>query len=237
MASYRPLWESEFWEDQLPPWPCPNCERGNLRLVEKSLHLHRAAESDAIIQAQGFHPDDCFGRFSCMLACERCDTPVGMVGDFQSHEHRDESGISERRALKPLSMVPGSPLMVLPESVPDEAANAMKNAFTSFWGDAGGAANRLRISVERILDAENIPTKGTLNDRITEFGKKYPEMENSLHALRHVGNVGSHEGDIGREELLDAFEVYQEWLREHYGRYRLHIKALADKLVGSKGKY
>ncbi len=137
MASYRPLWKPEFWEDALPPWPCPNCERGNLRIIQDSLFLCRAPDSSAMIRGEGFHPDHSFGRFSCMLACERCDIPVAMVGDYQSHEHRTRDGTTERRTLKPLSMVPGSPLMAFPPSVPTDAAEAMRDSFTAFWGDRG----------------------------------------------------------------------------------------------------
>lgn len=134
-------------------------------------------------------------------------------------------------------MVPGSPLMAIPPSVPTDAAEAMQDSFTAFWGDRDGAANRLRISVERILDAEAISRKGTLNDRITEFGKKHPDMENSLHALRHVGNVGSHEGDAAAAR---SFSTPLRSTRNGCGttmEYSDHIKALADKLVARRGRY
>lgn len=127
--------------------------------------------------------------------------------------------------------------MEVPTTVPENAADAMRQAFTSFWADRGSAANSLRISVERIMDAENIEKGKRLVDRIAGFGKKHPNMEGTLDALRFVGNVGSHEGDVGREELLDAFETYQDWLRDFYGKYPDRIASLREKLITKKGKY
>ncbi|WP_176477713.1 DUF4145 domain-containing protein [Mesorhizobium sp. WSM3866] len=114
----------------------------------------------------------------------------------------------------------------------------MKQAFTAFWGDRGSAANRLRISVERIMDAEGIKAAGLkLHERIDLFGKAQPDLMDTLDALRHVGNLGSHDGNVSREAILDTFEVYQEWLRNYYGKYPARIKGLVDKLNATKGSY
>lgn len=221
----------------MPPWPCPACARGNLRIDPNSFNVSRLPSSTAQIKEEGFHPDHNFGRFSSMLVCDQCREPVALTGEYQGHEYQQHGNTTERLRLRPLCMQPGSPLMEVPANVPESAADAMQQSFISFWGDRGSAANRLRISVERIMDAEQIEKGKRLVDRIEDFGKKHPKMARTLDALRFVGNVGSHEGDVGREELLDAFETYQDWLRDFYGKYPDRISKLREKLIAKKGKY
>lgn len=92
------------------------------------------------------------------------------------------------------------------------------------------------------MDSEGIPSSNgksalKLFDRIQEFGNIHPDYRDTLDALRHVGNLGSHDGDVSREALLDAFEVYQEWLRNFYGKYPDRISDLVKKLNQTKGRY
>jgi hypothetical protein len=76
-------------------------------------------------------------------------------------------------------------------------------------------ANRLRASVETLLNELKIPTQGTskkakvfdlnLSQRIDEFKKLDPSQAPTLDALRVVGNVGSHEGTLIQGTILDAY--------------------------------
>lgn len=237
MASNRELWPETFASDSFPSLPCPSCRSGRLELRGETLTITRLGSAHREHLRRGYDPNNDAGRFTCTLVCSnrRCGEVVVVAGDA-SYEYFDEQ--ENLNSLRPHSMHPGPPLMDVPANVPGFAVEAIRQAFEAFWGDRGSAANRLRISVERILDAEGV-SKGSLklHERIDLFGKGHPELEDTLDALRHVGNLGSHDGNVSREALLDTFEVYQEWLRNYYGKYPERIKALVAKLNTTKGAY
>jgi hypothetical protein len=129
-------------------------------------------------------------------------------------------------------MNPAPPLATIPPETPYSVANELRTAFELFWLNSGACANRLRISVERIMDEQKVIGK-TLFDRIDAFQKIEPEHGPTFDALRHVGNLGSHEGEVTREALLDSFEIYQHALAELFGkraaRTHRNIEAKADR--------
>ncbi|PBB41313.1 hypothetical protein CK222_22345 [Mesorhizobium sp. WSM3866] len=236
MASNRDLWPEQFEDDAFPAFPCPSCRPGRLELDKATLKTIRLGSADREHRAKGYWAENDAGRFTCTLVCSnrRCREVVAVMGDASS----DEFGAHQLSSLRPHCLYPGPPLIDIPDAVPKPAAEAMKQAFTAFWGDRGSAANRLRISVERIMDAEGIKAAGLkLHERIDLFGKAQPDLMDTLDALRHVGNLGSHDGNVSREAILDTFEVYQEWLRNYYGKYPARIKGLVDKLNATKGSY
>jgi hypothetical protein len=94
----------------------------------------------------------------------------------------------------------------------------------------------MRISVERALDELGVAPARYLNDRIKAFEAIDPDHGQTFHALREVGNVGSHQGDNTRETILDAFEVYEDALKNLFGGHRQHIDALKQKIRTAKGK-
>ncbi|ESY98058.1 DUF4145 domain-containing protein [Mesorhizobium sp. LNHC209A00] len=180
-------------------------------------------------------------RFSCLLICDKphCAEVVALTGNITFQQFHDNDGdLIESAELNPLSMIPGSPIIKIPRQTPDAVRAAIVSSFSVFWSDRAAAANRLRMSVERILDHEGIPKLGfRLAPRIERFAQKYPDQKDTLEALRWVGNVGSHDDDVSREALLDAYEVYDYWLRNFYGREKAAIDAKVQRLIDTKGKY
>jgi hypothetical protein len=123
-----------------------------------------------------------------------------------------------------------------PIDAPEAAKRSLESACTLFWVDLGSCANKLRISVERTLDELGIPEARNLNERIKAFEIIDPEHGQSFHALRQLGNVGSHQGDNTRETVLDAFEVYEDALRNLFGGHKDRIAALKKKILDAKGR-
>ena len=58
----------------------------------------------------------------------------------------------------------------------------------------------------------------------------------TFHALREVGNVGSHLGSITRETILNAFEIYEDALRNLFGGQKQRIETLKQNIRAAKGK-
>ncbi|EEB85273.1 conserved hypothetical protein [Roseobacter sp. GAI101] len=76
-----------------------------------------------------------------------------------------------------------------------------------------------------------------LNGRIQHLEKESPDQAQTFHALRIIGNIGSHTTELSREVLLDALELYEDALLEIYSNRKLYLDALKQKIIKTKGQY
>lgn len=240
MASTRDLWSESFPEHEIPAFPCPACDRGNLRYLNKSLRLEEPEGSRIAQQNGDITPLDAIFRFAMFLKCAvgKCGNIVSVHGDAMLQEQHRWEHDEERffHLLTPHGMHPAPPLATIPNETPRSVSDELWVAFSLFWVDHGSCANRLRISVEKVLDELGAPN-GTLFERIQAFKASDPDHADTFDALRHVGNVGSHDGAVEPEAILDAFEIYQDALAELFGNRKAKIAAMKQRLIQSKGKY
>lgn len=59
----------------------------------------------------------------------------------------------------------------------------------------------------------------------------------TFHALRVIGNLGSHGVSLTQDALLDAFEVYEDALSEIIGGRSGYLDAIKKKILATKGQY
>jgi hypothetical protein len=59
----------------------------------------------------------------------------------------------------------------------------------------------------------------------------------TLHALRVIGNLGTHHRAPSHAAVLDAYTIYEHALAELLGQKKKEIAALAKKIIKTKGKY
>ena len=175
-----------------------------------------------------------------------------------SHE-KQASGIPQRHdgrfapCLRPRVMFPAPPIIFVPEEAPDEVREAMQASFALFWSDLGASATRLRTSVERLLDHFGV-AKTWLVKKPAKPGKRVPYdlsarinrfvsatttaiSGGTLHALRVVGNVGTHSNSLTRDALLDAYTLYEDALAELIGERSKKLAKLVKKIKSTKGRY
>jgi hypothetical protein len=145
-------------------------------------------------------------------------------------------------------MFPSPHIIPLPNDTPFEVSEKIKAAFGLFWFDTGASANSLRMSVEFLLDHLKVPrttmskkngkiTDLDLNGRIQFYEKSNPDHGETFHALRVIGNLGSHGTSLTQEALLDAFEIYEDALSEIIGGRTAYLAAIKKKIIASKGTY
>lgn len=248
MAFQRDLWSGIFLRDAVPNFPCPRCKKGYLNL--KDLTVEEPQYSKDAGSSEDWEPDWTKERFVALLHCQEptCGEIVTVSGDTTIvDEVNDEHGWHLISALRPQYLFPSPPIIEVPKDVPEPVASELKLAFALYWADVAACANRLRVSVELLLDNfkvphEHITAKGKLvtldlNGRIAIFQKQDPDHAMTLTALRMIGNLGSHGADVKREAILDAFEIYEDCLAELYGRRKQRMQALKKKIIQSKGKY
>jgi hypothetical protein len=137
-------------------------------------------------------------------------------------------------------------IMKVPEKCPDDVKQELQASFELFWGHPGACAGRLRVALECLLNHLGVAKKKksangkftelTLHARIDAFAKREPVLGAHLMALKWLGNSGSHEGDIPRKDVLDAFDILEHSLGELIEQRSARIAALAKSLSKKHGR-
>jgi hypothetical protein len=249
MTLVRKLWNPTF-RDVFPPWPCPTCKIGRLRVVSKSL-VKRASADFKTGQEIGYaDPGDEVGTFTTFLDCIHCYESVAVAGrysvDIEGHYSVDAQ---IELLLSPVVLVPPPPIIELPDALPTPVANAIAQVFLLFWSDSEACANRIRSCVELILTRIGIPRtrvitkRGTgvrkrerlkLHTRIELLAVERPDLAQTLLAIKWIGNEGSHES-IPREAVLDALEMLEHAVELIWGRRQKRVRRMVREVNRRKG--
>jgi len=163
--------------------------------------------------------------FTAILNCNACEGSAAVVGYIRKDD-----------ALVPKAIYPAPPIISLPSAVPRTVVTELNLAFSLFWVDLSSCANKIRISLERLLDALKVPQEKILAKRIQTLENTDKLQAEIFHALREVGNVGSHGSDARRDVVLAAFEIYEDQLRKLFTPQGSRIETLAKKIRATKGK-
>jgi hypothetical protein len=242
------LWGESFSQEEFPPFRCPTCQKGTLTMVANSLKVEGSERSKrARREGEFWEPEWTEERFSALMECSSaaCGELVVVSGDTEINEQADQDyGRVWASHLRPRSIFPAPHVIALPLEIPGEIEKELQQAFQLFWVDLNASANRLRTSLERLLDNVGIKRFNKTGKRVsialaqriklfeTEHGTEFSDI---FTALRHVGNLGTH-STVSRTALLTAFEVYEHALNELFGKHKKKIAGLSKKLIKAKGK-
>ncbi|WP_027517981.1 DUF4145 domain-containing protein [Bradyrhizobium sp. WSM1417] len=244
MAFDRELWDDRFSVSAVPAFTCPRCSKGTLQFDKKQFWK---VEPKFSVDAHGhedWDPEWVDERFAMFLKCsaEKCGEIVVVSGSASVEQVYDEEyGPSMESLLVPAMMVPAPPIIRVPERTPQEVQAELQLAFQLFWSDLGASATKIRTSVERLMDHFKVAkfkrTGGKLKPiplftRIETFIAKNGKVvhKDHLHALRVVGNLGTHSNAATRSDVLEAFQIYEHALDELIGKKSTVIAKLAKKL-------
>lgn len=253
------LWPPIFSETEVPPFPCPRCDTGSLRLQEGSPILKEGDYARQHRSGPEFEPSHQKYRFTAFLHCDNseCGEIVSMAGDLDTVDHDDpQFGYGQLDLLRPAMIFPAPPIIRFPARTPRSVREPLRTAFKLYWADPSSAANKVRSSVEALLTDRGVPRfnkpqpgkkRATLSlaTRIAKYGQKLNVVANGkqssqktlLDALRWVGNAGSHDGEVvDHRLLLHAFEIQEHVLEVVYGDRVQSLEKIAKALINSKGK-
>jgi hypothetical protein len=244
VAFDRELWNETFSRGNVPTFQCPRCSKGTLHFDTKQFWKvepkYSADEHDHV----DWDPWWVTERFTMFLKCGavKCGEVVVVSGSTVIEEVEDEEGrMTLESLLAPTLMVPAPPIIQVPPDTPKVVQGELQLAFQLFWADLGASATKIRTSVERLMDHFKIAkfkrANGKLRaiplySRIEAFITKNGKMvhKDHLHALRVVGNLGTHSNAATRSDVLEAFQVYEHALDELIGKKSAVIEKLAKKL-------
>jgi hypothetical protein len=246
----RSLWIKGIDKTYCPGWQCPSCTEGTIVLVPKSL-----AHAETILSVQGhdhsdFDPDWIQYSFTAWGQCSHasCQQKFAIAGkggvspeftsDGRSWEYEDY--------FEPQYCFPMPHIIELPQKCPNNIKKELIAAFSLFWLNRPACAGRIRVSLEMLMDHMSVPNKRkakngrdlelTLHERIDAYSAKDPQFGSYLMALKWLGNTGSHEGDISKADILDAFEILEHALVEILDNRNEKVAELAKKLHEKHGR-
>lgn len=218
MAFQQKLWAYSFNPKRGPDYPCPHCLAGSLTL-----------RKDSVRRAGPYHDKSAKltdSAFIAMLDCRACEGSAAVAG----YVRKDD-------ILVPKAIYPAPPIIKVPTATPRAVVVELDAAFALFWVDLSSCANKIRVSLERLLDSLGIPETPKLAQRIDSAQGADKLRSEVFHALREVGNVGSHGSQVRREVVLTAFEIYEHQLdvlfRPSAGS---RMESLAKRIRATKGK-
>lgn len=211
-------------EFSFPDIYCPNCS-SILDFDRNSLIKHETTKSK---------PDDKIYVFTCTYHCSNCDDPVIMVGNGYSEDK--EMIIDTRRCYDPdrIEYIPSffNPtvhLFRIHQQCPTEVKKEIIKSFSHFWNDMDSCVNKLRLSLELLMDYQGITyayspinnarklTIVTLQQRIDMFKKRNQEIGEKLKTVKDIGNKGSHANTrLIVNEVILAYNLLEEALNELY---------------------
>jgi hypothetical protein len=214
-----------FETSNIPEWSCPTCSRGILQ-ISGNLSLEDNANTIRFRSDENFEPEYAEFHVQGMFKCnrQRCSETVMMVGTGTCELEQDviEGEWSQYLAnfFKPKFFQPHLNIFDVPDYAPSEIANMLKLSFAVFFCDSDSCGNRIRASVEIVLNHIGSPSTKTtrggkiksisLGDRINALTEEHDNIKELLSAIRIIGNEGSHsESSLSRQDTIDSYTMVQ----------------------------
>jgi len=241
-----------FAEQYLPPLVCPTCLKGELLFDAEKFHFTETQESKNSHSHPQFDHEWIRYNFIGALACNNstCQEIVTMIGsgrivdgsyfDEESESYQHES----QREFSPLYFNPPLQLFPIPATCPKPVRDEVEKSFALFFADKSASANRVRSTVELILDEKKVKhikvvteKSGikkrktlTLHPRIKEFGIRQPDIAEHLLAIKWIGNPASHAEKIYERDLLEAYELLEYSLVKLYDDRERRVKEITKQI-------
>lgn len=229
-------------EHEFPDIYCPNCnnvltyQQGSL--TEEETSKSQPNSKDYII--------------TCKYHCEYCNEPVIMMGYGYSENQfviYDDPNFNKDLILyTPHSFIPTIHLFNIPSKCPLDVREQIIKSFSLFWHDIDSCVNKLRMSLELLMDSQRINktetlSKGrrtkhqlTLHKRIELFKEKNQKVGELLEAIKWIGNKGSHANKkLIVNEVIDAHDLLEHALNELYEPKIDALYDLAKEINKRKG--
>lgn len=242
----RRLWKRNLSETYAPPWPCPSCSDGHLKMKPDTFQHAETLRSRRSHGDEGFHWTDEEYVFTALLECTRCRENIACTGTGGLEESifPDEDGELEthlKSTFSPRYFTKPPPLLKPPRKCPKNIRRHLNDSFLVFFCDLSAAANHVRQCAEEIVTHLGIApmTKGgkfrSLAERARELEKKDPDNAGRVNALRWIGNFGSHPEKITADDVFNAYDILEVLLEDIFVGHQRSIRDLIAAINANKG--
>lgn len=228
----------EKWKNWEHRKPCPFCHDG-LLLPQDGMYLQEETKNSKDNHAIGNHQTDEF-YFTGFLKCSNCKESAIISGVRTQLNFQDEDG-EYRNYYDSISIFPPPRIIQLPKTCPKEVKESLESSFALFWVENESCANKIRTSIEMLLDNLGVPRERLSNNGKTihlSLGKRIEEEVNNIHpeisapmkAIKWIGNAGSHGSSLTIDDVLDAYEILEQVLLTLYDKSKEELKEKIDKI-------
>jgi hypothetical protein len=246
----RRLWTQTIDKTSCPEWICPSCSKGTISLIPGSLHSSETVTSKDSHRADGWDPEWLTSTFVARGICGHASCKeifsIAGIGGVEPQYTDDEGNYEYIEYYSPKYCYPMPDIFEFPSKCPEDVQAELRISFQLFWGHPASCAGRIRVSLECLMNHLGVPKRRkdkngkfsdlTLHARIDSFAKVEPTVAPQLMALKWLGNSGSHDSEVTRNDLLDAFEIMEHSLGELIDRRSQRVAALAKKLTKIHGR-
>ncbi|AEW02215.1 hypothetical protein Niako_5986 [Niastella koreensis GR20-10] len=254
MPLVKSFWKNlNFSNYEQPKIHCPTCKKGFINPIKDSVKFKETAETVALKKSDGpWSEMDLDFKFSCLLKCDNnnCGEVVSCAGtgffDQDDPTFDEETGqywASYFKYFKPEYFSKPIHIIELKDLYPSAITKKLEDSFKIFFCDSESCANKIRIVVEVLMDAlkvkKTVITTGnkrknlTLHARILNYGSKNKELSDLLLAIKWIGNSGSHNSKVTKDDTLDAYRILEYVLDKLYDKNATHLMKMA-KIINKK---
>lgn len=243
----REIWKNRSFNHNNPKsYPCPNCSTG---ILDLNGILTKITPRGKEMEYYNYY-DGIEHVFSGILKCKNadCNELVTISGQclkdiVYGKELPDGQMVEDRfSTYYPKYFFPNLQIFNLSLEIPANVSEQINLSFSNYFDDLSSCANRLRHSIELILDdlkapkwkktnAGSIHKFKVLHQRIEHYGKRNKNIANHLLALKIIGNEGSHIGNLQTDDILDAYEILEQLIEFAYIKKTKRIAELAKEIV------
>lgn len=206
---------TSFTHNLCPAWLCPSCYNQTLRIRAGSFHFDTSAASKKSVSRGDSDPWDVSYVFSGLLECTRlgCLETIAVSGEGRC----DEKVLKRREGIEidvidmfwAKVFMPPLPLFIEPEGCPADI-KAQLNVISSLLTlNSAAAANAIRRLLEILMDVMDVPKAKKLHQRIEKGLHVFGQDSAAIHALKAIGNAGSHGNVITEKDLEEACQVLE----------------------------
>jgi hypothetical protein len=246
----KSLQNTSFTINNIPVWSCPSCNNGHLMLLAEQFHFEETKLSLSWRKDDDWEPDFINYLFHGTLRCKNCGDYITFLGTGSVNHDYFYDQISKEYeeayidTFKPLYFNPPLNLIQIHEKCPENIIDEIRDSFKLFWNDLPSCANKIRSSLELLMDHQNVNKtflqgskrrKMSLHNRIIKFKNKKPEIADYLLAIKWIGNTGSHVGELNETDIIDAYELLELSLNLLFDKNIEKLKKITKEINKRKG--
>ena len=242
----------QFAKKAIGGWPCPRCQKGTLVAGAENEVRITTVESENLYEQVG-DPEMLDMSIAVSLECSdsKCKEKAiclanGSPEDVNYWDEEVGDYMADFEVLyRPIYFYPCLRIFKIPEKVPELLQESILVSFQLFFCDPKSALGHLRIALEEMLNLlgvkkyivkKNRRVRVSLHDRIDMLNAKYQQVKELCFAIKWHGNAGSHsDSQITRNDVLDAYEIFEVILEIIYEEKTRRANQLAKKINKQKG--
>lgn len=238
----------EIWTNWYVRKPCPNCNLGTLNPFEKNFLRNETPYSVEMNSLGGYYMNNYI--FSIHLKCNNpnCEEFVAVLGEVSVFDEKNDvtDEMKKIHSFSPKSFYPAPNIIQIPKACPKLFTKTLKESFSLYWMDLSSCANKIRLSIEVLMSYFGIPTiqqnskknnnfNISLHKRLEIFGNDYEEgkfktVSDLLLSVKWIGNEGSHNPQIKRDDVLSAYELLDFSLEILFSEREKKILAVSEEV-------